>query len=87
VVAENSRALEVKLGETEGELAAKTEALNLLQTENDKFQAEVNKLQVEKEFLEKQLATKTPRSRNWRRPTKTSSTIWMAPLMRGSRRL
>ncbi|XP_068463849.1 uncharacterized protein [Phaseolus vulgaris] len=58
VVAENSRALEVKLGETEGELAAKTEALNLLQAENDKFQAEVNKLQVEKEFLEKQLATK-----------------------------
>ena len=58
MVAENSRALEVKLGETEGELAAKTEALNLLQAENDKFQAEVNKLQVEKEFLEKQLATK-----------------------------
>jgi len=42
---------EAKLGETEGELAAKIEALNLLQ-------ADVNKLQVEKEFLDKQLAPK-----------------------------
>jgi len=58
VVAENSKALGVKLSKMEGELAAKTEALNLLQDEHDKFQAEVNKLQVEKEFLEKQLATK-----------------------------
>jgi len=56
--AENSKALEVKLGETEGELAAKIEALNLLQAENGKLQANVNKLQVEKEFLDKQLATK-----------------------------
>jgi len=54
----NSKALEVKLGETEGELAAKIEALNLLQAENGKLQADVNKLQVEKEFLDKQLATK-----------------------------
>ena len=58
VVAETSKALGVKLNEVEGELAAKTEALNLLQAENDKSQAEVNKLEVEKEFLEKQLATK-----------------------------
>ncbi|XP_068504595.1 uncharacterized protein [Phaseolus vulgaris] len=57
VVAENSKALRVKLNEVEGELAAKTEALNLLQAEHDKSQAEVKKLQVEKEFLEKQLAT------------------------------
>jgi len=54
----NSKALEVKLGETEGELAAKVEALNLLQAENVKLQDDVNKLQVEKEFLDKQLATK-----------------------------
>jgi len=57
-VAETSKALGVKLHEVEGELAAKTEALNLLQAKHDKFQDEVNKLQVEKEFLEKQLATK-----------------------------
>ena len=42
---------EQKLGKTEGELAAKVEAFNLLQ-------AEVDKVQVEKEFLDKQLATK-----------------------------
>jgi len=41
---------------TEGELTAKTEALNLLQTEHGKFQAELNRLQMEKEVLEKQLA-------------------------------
>jgi len=54
----NSKALELKLGKTEGELAAKVEALNLLQAKNVKLQADVNKLQVEKEFLDKQLATK-----------------------------
>ncbi len=57
-VAESSKALGVKLNEVEGELASKTEALSLLQAEHDKSQAEANKLQVEKEFLEKQLATK-----------------------------
>ena len=57
-VVESSKALGVKLNEVQGELAAKTEAFNLLQAEYDKSQAEVNKLQVEKEFLEKQLATK-----------------------------
>jgi len=57
VAAENSKTLGVKLGETEGELAAKIEALNLLQAKNGKLQADVNKLQVEKEFLDKQLAT------------------------------
>jgi len=49
---------EQTLGKTEGELAAKIEAFNLLQAKNDKLQADVNKLQVEKEFLDKQLATK-----------------------------
>ena len=57
-VAETSKALGVKMNEVEGELAAKTEAFNLLQAEYDKSQTEVNKLQVEKEFLVKQLATK-----------------------------
>jgi len=57
-VAETSKALGAKLNEVEGELAAKTEALSLLQVEHDKSQAEVNKLQVEKEFLEKLLAPK-----------------------------
>ncbi|XP_068503709.1 WEB family protein At5g16730, chloroplastic-like [Phaseolus vulgaris] len=49
---------EQTLRKTEGELAAKIEAFNLLQAENGKLQADVNKLQVEKEFLDKQLATK-----------------------------
>jgi len=44
---------EQKLGKTEGELVAKIEAFNLLQAENGKLQADVNKLQVEKEFLDK----------------------------------
>ncbi|XP_068492114.1 uncharacterized protein [Phaseolus vulgaris] len=52
---------EQKLGKTEGELATKTEAFLLLQAENDKLQADVSKLQVEKEFLDKQLATKDSR--------------------------
>ncbi|XP_068503779.1 uncharacterized protein [Phaseolus vulgaris] len=63
-VAENFKALEdrcvsqeAKLVETEGELAAKIEALNLLQAENGTLQADFNKLRVEKEFLDKQLAT------------------------------
>ena len=43
-----------KLGEREDALAVKVEALNLLQTE-------ANKLRVEKEFLEKQLASKDSR--------------------------
>ena len=48
---------EQKLGKTEGELAAKIEAFNLLHAENGKLQAYVSKLQVEKEFLDKQLPT------------------------------
>jgi len=44
---------EKKLGKTEGELAARIEAFNLLQAENGKLQADVSKLQVEKEFLDK----------------------------------
>jgi len=43
------------LEKAEGELTAKMEALNLLQSEHGKFQAELDKLQVEKEVLEKQL--------------------------------
>ena len=43
-----------KLAETEGVLAAKVEAFDLLQTE-------ANKLQVGKEFLDKQLASKDSR--------------------------
>jgi len=53
VAAENSKVLGAKLSETEEKLAANIEALNLLQAENGKLQAEVNKLQVEKEFLDK----------------------------------
>ncbi len=52
---------EQKLGKTKGELAAKTEAFLLLQAENGKLQADVSKLQVEKEFLDKQLATNDSR--------------------------
>jgi len=43
-----------KLAETEGALAAKVDAFDLLQ-------AEANKLQVGKEFLDKQLASKDSR--------------------------
>ena len=46
MAAESSKVLGVKLSETEERLAAKIEASNLLQ-------AEVNKLQAEKEFLDK----------------------------------
>ena len=42
---------------TEGELAEKMEKLNLLQTEHNQYQTELNKLQVEKEALEKQLSS------------------------------
>ncbi|XP_068504629.1 uncharacterized protein [Phaseolus vulgaris] len=45
------------LEKTEGELAEKMEKLNLLQTEHDQFQTELNRLQMEKEALEKQLAS------------------------------
>jgi len=45
------------LEKTEGELAEKMEKLNLLQTEHDQFQTELNRIQVEKESLEKKLAS------------------------------
>ena len=45
------------LEKTEGELAAQMEALNLLQSKHNQFQEELNRLQVEKEVLEKQLAS------------------------------
>jgi len=45
------------LEKTEGELAENMDKLNLLQTEHDQFQTELNRLQVEKEALEKQLAS------------------------------
>ena len=41
----------------EWELAKKMDKLSLLQTEHDQFQTELNRLQVEKEALEKQLAS------------------------------
>jgi len=51
VAAESSKVLGAKLSETEEKLAVKIEASNLLQ-------AEVNKLQVEKQFLDKQLLSR-----------------------------
>ncbi|XP_068498413.1 uncharacterized protein [Phaseolus vulgaris] len=48
---------EQSLEKSEWELTAKMEALNLLQTKHGKFQAELNRLQMEKEVLEKQLAS------------------------------
>ena len=41
------------LEKTEGELAEKMDKLSLLQTEHDQFRTELNRLQVEKEALEK----------------------------------
>ena len=50
-----------KLAETEGALAAKFEAFDLLPAEYNKLHTEANKLQVGKEFLDKQLASKDSR--------------------------
>ena len=50
-------AREQSLEKTEGELAEKMERLNLLQTEHGQFQTELNRLQLEKEVLAKQLAS------------------------------
>ena len=41
----------------EEEMATKVKALGLLQVDHDKLQTEVNSLQVEKEALEKQVAS------------------------------
>jgi len=48
---------EERLEKMEGELAAKVKALGLLQVGHDKLQTEVSRLQVEKEALEKQVAS------------------------------
>jgi len=56
-LADQCAAREQSLEKTEGELAEKMEKLNLLQTEHGQFQTELNRLQVEKEVLEKQLAS------------------------------
>ena len=50
-----------KLTLAEGVLAAKVEALDLLQAECERLHTKSNKLQVGKEFLEKQLASKDSR--------------------------
>jgi len=50
-----------KLAEAEGALAAKVEAFDLLQAEYNRLHTEANKLQVGKEFLDKQLASKDSR--------------------------
>jgi len=50
-------AREQSLEKTEGELADKMEKLNLLQTEHGQLQTELNRLQVEKEILERKLAS------------------------------
>jgi len=52
---------EQKLTEAEGVLAAKVEALDLLQAECKRLHTEANKLQVGKDFLDKQLASKDSR--------------------------
>ena len=56
-LADQCAAWEQSLEKTEGKLAEKMEKLNLLQTEHGQFQTELNRLQVEKEVLEKQLAS------------------------------
>jgi len=57
LLADQCAAREQSLEKTKGELAEKMERLNLLQTEHGKFQTELNRLQMEKEVLEKQLAS------------------------------
>ena len=49
---------EERLKKMKGELAAKVKALGLLQVGHDKLQTEVNRLQVEKEALEKRVASR-----------------------------
>ena len=46
-----------RLEKMEEEMATKAKALGLLQVDHDKLQTEVNRLQVEKEALEKQVAS------------------------------
>jgi len=46
-----------KLGRTEGEMATQAKAMGLLQVDYDKLQVEVSRLRVEKEALEKQVAS------------------------------
>ena len=41
----------------EGEMASQANAMDLLQADHDKLQAEVSRLRVEKEALEKQVAS------------------------------
>ena len=50
-----------KLTEAEGALAAKVEAVDLIQAKCERLHTESNKLQVGKELLEKQLASKDSR--------------------------
>ena len=56
-LADQCAAREQSLEKSEGELSEQMEKLNLLQTEHNQFQAELNRLQVEKKALEKQLAS------------------------------
>ena len=63
VAAESSKVLGAKLSETAEKLAAKIEAFNLLQ-------AEMNKLQVEKEFLDKQLVSQNSKVEELERSNK-----------------
>jgi len=71
----------------EEEMATQAKTLDLLQVDHDKLQIEVSRLRVEKEALEKQVASGTLPSRSWRRPRRRSSMTWPAPSRRDSRRL
>jgi len=53
-----------KLERMEGEMATQAKAMGLLQADYDKLQIEVSRLRVEKEALEKQVASGTPLSRS-----------------------
>ena len=57
LLADQCAAWKQSLEKTDGELAETMERLNLLQTEHGQFQTDLNRLQMEKEVLQKQLAS------------------------------
>ena len=71
----------------EGEMATQAKALSLLQLDYDKLQVEVSRLRVEKEALEKQVASGDATIEELEKDKRPSSMTWRAPSRRDSRRL
>ena len=68
-------------------MATQAKAMDLLRVDYDKLQVEVSRLRVEKEALEKQVASGDAAIfRNWRRRKSPLSRRWRVPSRRGSKR-